>query len=91
MFYLVSYDIPDDKRRTKLAKTIKDFGDRVQYSVFECIIEKDLLDKMVARISEIIDKGDDSVRIYTLCANCESTIKVIGTGEVTKNKNVYII
>lgn len=91
MFYLVSYDIPDDKRRTKLSKTIKDFGDRVQCSVFECILEKDLLDKMVARISEIIDKGDDSVRIYTLCANCESTIKVIGTGEVTKNKNVYII
>ncbi len=59
--------------------------------MFECILERDLLDKMVARISEIIDKGDDSVRIYTLCANCESTIKVIGTGEVTKNKNVYII
>ncbi|MFZ5570182.1 MAG: hypothetical protein ACOZF0_07245 [Thermodesulfobacteriota bacterium] len=30
MFYLVSYDIPDDKRRLKIAKTIKDFGDRVR-------------------------------------------------------------
>ena len=46
MFYLVSYDIPDDKRKTKLAKTIKDFGDRVQYSVFECLLNKSLLDKM---------------------------------------------
>jgi len=54
MFYLVSYDIPDDKRRTKLAKTIKDFGDRVQYSVFECLLDKSLLDKMTDRIDKII-------------------------------------
>ena len=44
MFYLVSYDIPDTKRRTKLAKTLEDFGDRVQYSVFECILDGVLLD-----------------------------------------------
>ena len=30
MQYLVSHDIPDNKRRTKLAKTLKDFGDRVE-------------------------------------------------------------
>ena len=71
MFYLVSYDIPDDKRRTKLAKTIKDFGDRVQYSVFECILDKNLLDKMADRIDKIIVEKEDSVRIYCLCANCE--------------------
>src|SRR5262245_31991344 len=35
MFYLIAYDIPNDQRRTKVAKTLEDFGDRVQYSVFE--------------------------------------------------------
>ena len=49
-----SYDIPDDKRRTKLAKTIKDFGDSVQYSVFECLLDKSHLDKMADRIDKII-------------------------------------
>ena len=87
----VSYDIPDDKRRTKLAKTIKDFGDRVQYSVFECILEKDLLDKMANRIDKIIVEKEDSVRIYCLCANCEKEIRVIGKGKVTKEQDVYII
>jgi CRISPR-associated endonuclease Cas2 len=38
---LVSYDIPDDRRRTKLAHTLKDFGQRVQYSVFECLLTAD--------------------------------------------------
>jgi CRISPR-associated protein Cas2 len=91
VFYLVSYDIPDDKRRTKLAKTIKDFGDRVQYSVFECILDKNLLDKMADRIDKIVVEKEDSVRIYPLCANCESEIRVIGKGKVSKNKDVYII
>ena len=91
MFYLVSYDIPDDKRRTKLAKSIKDFGDRVQYSVFECNLDSVLLDEMTSRIEEIVDPVEDSVRIYTLCAACERIIRIIGTGEVTKDEDVYIL
>ena len=35
MHYTVAYDITDDKRRNKVAKILKDFGKRVQYSVFE--------------------------------------------------------
>ncbi|MCA9742068.1 CRISPR-associated endonuclease Cas2, partial [candidate division KSB1 bacterium] len=36
MLLLVSYDIVDDKQRTKLAKRLQNYGQRVQYSVFEC-------------------------------------------------------
>ncbi|GAH67947.1 unnamed protein product, partial [marine sediment metagenome] len=32
MFYIISYDIPDDKRRQEIAKILLNFGDRVQYS-----------------------------------------------------------
>jgi CRISPR-associated protein Cas2 len=35
MLILVSYDVPDDRRRTRLAHALKDFGERVPYSVFE--------------------------------------------------------
>jgi len=91
MLYLVSYDIPDTGRRTKLAKTLKDFGDRVQYSVFECILDSSLLNKMVARIKKIVLQEDDSVRIYAICANCERVIHIIGQGKVTKMENIYIV
>jgi CRISPR-associated protein Cas2 len=91
MFYLVSYDIPDDRRRTRLAKTIKDFGDRVQYSVFECNLDGNLLDEMISRIEKTVDQNEDSVRIYALCAACERVIQIIGTGEVTKDRDVYIL
>jgi CRISPR/Cas system-associated endoribonuclease Cas2 len=43
---VVSYDIPDDRRRLRLAHALKDFGVRVQYSVFECHLEPDGLDSL---------------------------------------------
>ncbi len=91
MFYLVSYDIPDDRRRIRLAKTLKDYGGRVQYSVFECLLTQELFDKMIERIEAIILEAEDSVRVYGLCANCEQVIKVIGTGEVSHDEDVYIL
>lgn len=91
MLYLVSYDITNNKRRTKLAKALKDFGDRVHYSVFEFILEPELLDKMIEQIEDIISEKEDSVRIYSLCGTCEKTVKIIGTGELTEDKDVYIL
>jgi CRISPR-associated protein Cas2 len=90
MFYIVSYDIPDDRKRDKVAKTLLDFGTRVQYSVFECIMDEDHLKNMMERLNRIISE-DDSIRIYALCAKCKGVIKVIGKGEVTKEEKVYIL
>jgi len=36
MYVVISYDIPEDKRRTKIHKTLKSYGQWMQYSVFEC-------------------------------------------------------
>ncbi|MBI5674986.1 MAG: CRISPR-associated endonuclease Cas2 [Nitrospirae bacterium] len=90
MFYIVSYDIPDDKTRNKVAKVMLDFGARVQYSVFECNMDDKLLEKMTQKISKIIS-DEDSVRIYTLCGKCDKFVKIFGKGEVSKDKDVYIL
>ena len=70
-FTLVAYDIPDDKRRTKLHKRLLDFGSPVQYSVFECIVDKAELARMQKAILRIISKRRDHVRIYFLCGACK--------------------
>ena len=90
MLYVVSYDIPDAKRRTRLAKTLKDYGDRVQYSVFECILDRDLLEDMVARIGPIVSKKKDRVRIYALCKNCKQATKIICGTKLAEDEDVYI-
>lgn len=38
LFYLICYDIPDDKRRKKIADILEGYGSRVQYSVFESVL-----------------------------------------------------
>ncbi len=90
MFYIISYDIPDDKKRNGVAKTLLDFGKRVQYSVFECIMDDAALENLLKRLGEII-AGDDSVRIYELCAKCEKSIRVLGAGKITEDESVYIL
>ncbi len=81
MFIVVSYDIPDNKRRTRIAKTLEDYGVRVQYSVFEVNLEARQIAKMRARLAKLIDEAEDSVRFYTLCAACFKQIEVLGQGK----------
>lgn len=59
--YLVCYDIADDRRLAKVAKTMKGFGDRVQFSVFECQLTKADLVRCRAVLGSIIDHKKDQV------------------------------
>jgi CRISPR-associated protein Cas2 len=68
--YLVVYDIPDDRRRTKLHDRLLDYGSPVQYSVFECLLDAGGLKKMQRQILKTISKRRDHVRIYRLCGAC---------------------
>lgn len=91
MLYIVSYDIPDDKRRNKISKTLLDFGDRVQFSVFECILKNDELIEMTKRVKSIIRDEDDRVRVYPVCAGCKSAIQIYGKGRISEIEKVYIV
>jgi CRISPR-associated protein Cas2 len=69
-YYVVTYDIVETKKRTRIADILKDYGVRVQKSVFECHIRPDDLRKMTAKMAEVIDGAKDSVMIYPLCQSC---------------------
>lgn len=91
MFIVVTYDIVDDKRRTRIAKTMEDYGTRVQYSVFECILEEAHLAEMMATLKDHINPEEDSVRLYILCKGCITSVKMLGKGTLTEDKDVFII
>jgi len=92
MFYIVTYDITDDQRRTKVAKILEDFGDRVQYSVFEMELDRsEQLNEMRGRLEGVIDPQADGVRIYFVCQGCRTKITILGQGEVYEDKDVYIV
>jgi CRISPR-associated protein Cas2 len=80
MLYVVCYDISNDRRRRKLDKLLKGYGQRVQESVFECDLDTNKLVELEEKITRRIEPEDDSVRIYRICAACRTAIKVIGRG-----------
>lgn len=59
--YLVCYDISDDKRLARVAKAMKGFGDRVQFSVFECQLTKADLVRCRAVLGSLIHHQKDQV------------------------------
>ena len=91
MFIVVTYDIIDDKRRNRVAKTMEDYGTRVQYSVFECILEEAHLTEMVNTLTGHINHVEDSIRFYILCRGCITSVKMLGKGTLTEDKDVFII
>ena len=91
MLYIIAYDIADDGRRTHIADTLKDFGRRVQYSVFEAQLDTALLAALRQRVERIVDLEDDSVRIYALCGECEEKVTIIGQGRRTTEEKLYVV
>ncbi|MBU0699477.1 MAG: CRISPR-associated endonuclease Cas2 [Proteobacteria bacterium] len=82
MFYLVCFDIVDDRVRYRAVKILKAYGVRVQKSVFECpaLKEAQFL-KMQQCLEDCIDNTQDSVRYYFLCKQCLSKMEYSGIGE----------
>ena len=91
MFYVISYDIPDDRRRNQLAKVLKGFGNRVQYSVFEAHLNKRQYEELKRAVENLIEPSEDSVRYYTLCSACADRIEVPAVGEVTSDPQTIVV
>jgi len=64
--FLVSYDIADDKRRTDVFETCKDFGNHVQYSVFLCELDRREVVTLRELLRELIHGDEDQVLIIDL-------------------------
>ena len=91
MFYVISYDIPDDRRRNQLAKALKGFGTRVQYSVFEAHLNRREYQELKRAIERVIDPSEDSVRYYRLCGACADRIEVPAIGDVTQDPKTIVV
>ena len=90
-FYLISYDIPDDKRRLKIARALEAHGERVQYSVFECLLKDKDFRALRKQLQSIVHEQEDSVRIYRLCPPCVERVETWGQASVTTVPDVFIV
>ncbi|MCG5060719.1 MAG: CRISPR-associated endonuclease Cas2 [Limnoraphis sp. WC205] len=90
MFVIISYDISEDKRRTKIHNILKSYGQWVQYSVFECDLTATQYAKLRRRLAKLINNQADSIRFYFLCACCHGKIERIG-GEMPRDYSIFFV
>lgn len=78
--FIVAYDITDQKRWRKVFKTMKGFGEWVQFSVFQCNLSRQKMLEMEYALREIILEGSDHVLIIDLgpSENIKPRFKSIG-------------
>jgi len=90
-YIVISYDITDDHRRNRVCQELKNYGEHIQFSVFELLIDTGTLKNLAAKLECLIDKKEDSIRIYVLCNACRQRITIIGTGNVCCDEDVYVV
>ena len=90
-FYLLAYDMTDNKRRGKISKLLESLGERVQGSVFEAYLDAAELQKIVKRSEKIMKLEEESLRIYFLCDSCRPKLRTLGQGKPTPPPTTLIV
>lgn len=88
---VVAYDIPDDRRRNKVMKALAGYGQWAQYSVFECDLRPGDLDRMVARLRQLMRRELDDIRVYPLCETCLQRAIMLGKARAHRHASFHIV
>lgn len=78
VYVVVAYDIPDDRRRGRVAKLLEGYGERLQYSLFECRLTKVQYLRMREELGKLLVPDEDAVSLYSLCAEDLAKIERLG-------------
>ncbi|MGE0850608.1 MAG: CRISPR-associated endonuclease Cas2 [Hyphomicrobiaceae bacterium] len=87
MMILISYDVSTEsqggkRRLRRVARACRDYGQRVQYSVFECEVDPAQWVKLKARLIQEIEPEKDSLRFYHLGTNWKRRVEHVGAKPV---------
>jgi len=96
MLVLVSYDVKTSekggqKRLRHIAKTCLNYGQRVQFSVFECNVDPTQWTLLRQKLIDEIDDKKDSLRFYFLGSNWKKRIEHVGAKEIIDLEGPLII
>lgn len=92
--YLVTYDIRDDKRLRKVFKTMRNWGDHLQYSVFECQLSPEDLIRLKAQLAAMIHHNQDQILFVNLgpaAGRGERVIEAMGQPYVSMDAPCLIV
>jgi CRISPR-associated protein Cas2 len=79
-WHLISYDVRDAQRLRKVARTLEGYGNRIQYSVFRCRLDRTALEKLRWELNRILDPVDHLL-VIPLCEGCACQVPAHSTGD----------
>ena len=96
MLVLITYDVNTEsaggkKRLVQVAKVCKNHGQRVQHSVFECLMEPAQLPALKKQLEKIIDPEKDSLRYYYLGDEWRSRVEHVGAKKSLDLEGVLLV
>jgi len=96
MLVLVSYDVSTTdpggpKRLRRVAKACQNYGQRVQYSVFECIVDPAQWAALKHRLIDLINQESDSLRFYYLGSNWRRRVEHVGAKKALDQEGPMIV
>lgn len=96
MLILITYDVNTEdaagrKRLRKIAKLCVNYGQRVQNSVFECLLDAAQCRALQAQLCNIMDKKTDSLRFYYLGNHYQTKIEHFGKQAGYDPENVLML
>ncbi len=90
-FYIIAYDIVEDRRRVRVMKLLKGYGFHAQKSVFECYLSPQQLQRLIKRLRKEINEEMDNIRIYGLTIEQVEQVTVLGRGEIPRLTGVEVL
>jgi CRISPR-associated protein Cas2 len=91
LLYVITYDIPVDKRRKKVSDLLEGYGRRVQYSVFECVLTAAKYTELKKRLKKQVILAEDSIRFYPVSSHTLENIEVWGGLPVSQMPGSVIV
>ncbi|MCM1983022.1 CRISPR-associated endonuclease Cas2 [Lyngbya confervoides] len=91
LLYVITYDIPCDRRRKKVSDLLEGYGQRAQYSVFECILSERKYTELQSRLRKRVNLAEDSVRFYPLSKHTLGGVDVWGGIPLVKMPGSVIV
>lgn len=90
-FWVISYDVPNNKRRRQIAKILEGHGQRVQYSVFECDLDETKTARLELQLLREIDEKEDDIRFYPLNRADIERVRMLGKAVLRQKRDFHII
>ena len=96
MLVLITYDVATssiggNKRLRHVAKKCVDYGQRVQNSVFECVVDPQQFELLRHSLLKIADLENDSIRFYFLGSNWQNKVEHYGTKEIVNIEEPIVL